>query len=186
MRLSGIALQALTLLSLVLLLGCATDSPTTNVEQDIAAIEEMFDARFEAFITAPDPAAQAEAYFEYVTDDAWWMPPGEPVVRGKEEIRTWVESFFRSFTLDVDEHRYETPEVGSTLAVRRFTAVGRYIPRSGGDPIPFSQKYIDVLRKQPDGSWKLSLHTWSTNDALPSIWDPHHELFFANLKAGNE
>ena len=42
--------------------------------------------------------------------------------------------------------------------------------KDGGEPVPFDQKYVDHLRKRPDGSWEIVLHMWSPNDTGPNIW----------------
>ena len=81
-----------------------------------------------------------------------------------------MKEFFGSYALDVDDWPMDVLEIGSQLAVRRFRSVGRYIPKAGGDPIPYDQKYVDHIRKKPDGSWEIVLHMWSPNDTRPNVW----------------
>ena len=159
--------SALTVI--VVLAGCASPQhPEPDVER--AAIESMFAARFQAFQKAPTPAEMADAYVRDVTEDAVWMPPNSPPVQGKEAVRAWAEDFFNNWVLQLDDTSSELPEIGGNVAVRRFTSTGVYIPRSGGESVPFDQKYVDVLRKDADGSWKLTLHMWSISNREPSIW----------------
>ena len=98
------------------------------------------------------------------------MPPNALPVEGKEAVEDWVREFFGSWELDVHDWPMENLEIGPQLAVRRFRSVGNYLPKSGGDPVPYDQKYVDHLRKKPDGSWEIVLHMWSPNSTGPNIW----------------
>ena len=49
-------------------------------------------------------------------------------------------------------------------------SVGFYIPKEGGEPVPYDQKYVDHLRRKADGSWEIFLHMWSPNDTMPNTW----------------
>ena len=152
------------------------ENPTMSKSDEISEIGEMFDYRFERFISANGPNEMSRVYVENVTEDAVWMPPGIPPVRGREATRSWVENFFSNFELIVEAHQYEEPVIGDGVAYRRFTATGRYVLKETGEEIEFDQKYMDYLKKV-DGKWYLSGHTWSSNNTKPSIWDPHHPLF---------
>ena len=35
--------------------------------------------------------------------------------------------------------------------------------KPGAKPVPYDGKYVTVLKKQPDGSWKIVLDMWNEN-----------------------
>jgi uncharacterized protein (TIGR02246 family) len=153
---------AAALLTLASTVGCSTPQADDR-EADRAAIASMYATRLETIQAAGTIDQILEAYVATLADDAVWMPPNSPAVVGKEAINSWARDFFSRYTLDVDSLPVEVLEVGNELAVRRFRSVGRYIPSDGGEPVPYDQKYVDILRRQPDGSWSIALHMWSSN-----------------------
>jgi ketosteroid isomerase-like protein len=112
----------------------------------------------------------ADAYVEDLTEDAVWMPQNAPPVRGKAAVHAWAEEFFGQYILEIDSQEVEPLQIGEKLAIRRFVSTGTYVERESSRRVPFDQKYIDVLEKQPDGSWKLTSHMWSSNNKEASIW----------------
>ena len=98
------------------------------------------------------------------------MPPNAMPVEGSEAVREWLKDFFGSYELDVHDWPMDVLEIGPELAVRRFRSVGNYIPKDGGEPIPYDQKYVDHLRKTSDGRWEIVLHMWSPNGTGPNVW----------------
>jgi ketosteroid isomerase-like protein len=133
-------------------------------------IQSMYEKRLERFQTAPTPAARADAYVADIVENAVWLPQNAPPLRGREAVRKWSSDFFTRWTLEIDSCEYEPMIIDEKIAVRRFTCSGTYIDRDDGRRIPFSQKYVDVLQMQPDRTWKLESHMWSSNDKQASIW----------------
>ena len=167
MKLSGV------LASVLLALGsavCCMTPQANNREADRAAILSMYATRLQTIQSAGTLDEILEAYVATVADDAVWMPPNSPAVAGKDAIRAWARDFFSRYALDVDSLPVEALEVGDRLAVRRYRSVGRYIPSDGGEPVPYDQKYVDVLRRGSTGSWEIALHMWSPNAAGRTIW----------------
>ncbi len=100
-----------------------------------------------------------------VADDVIFMLEGAPAVVGKPslmKVRWWFEQN------DVDEAvTDEEVMVEGGLAFLRGTGTGQATPRGGGEPSPIRSKYIWILKRQFDGSWKL----WrliSNSDTPPS------------------
>jgi ketosteroid isomerase-like protein len=139
--------------------------------QEAIEIQSMYASRFNSFQSASTPEAQADAYVLDVADDAVWMPQNAAPVRGKAAVRAYIEEFFRTYILETDSQVIESLDADGELASRRFMTDGTYVIRATGKRVAFDQKYIDVLKKQPDGSWKITLHMWSNNNSEPSIWD---------------
>lgn len=156
--------------ALILMTVAAATGFAQERQEDIE-IQDMYASRLASFQSASTPESQADAYVLDVTEDAVWMPQNAPPVRGKTAVHAYIEEFFRTYVLEIESQEIESLDAGSELAIRRFLTSGTYVVRETGERIPFDQKYIDVLKKQPDGSWKITLHMWSNNNTEPSIWD---------------
>jgi uncharacterized protein (TIGR02246 family) len=96
-----------------------------------------------------DAAGLAELY----ADDAVLLPPDHEPIRGRAAIRAFW-----------DQGTDEGLEV-SNLAVEANGnlgwLVGRYhLPATDEEPAD-SGKYVMCLKRQPDGSWKLTADIWN-------------------------
>jgi ketosteroid isomerase-like protein len=99
------------------------------------------------------------------------MPPKEAPVEGKKAILAWLSMYFDRHTSQPESAEIEKIEASGDLAFVHYHVIGSYTARATGKSIPYDQKCLDVLRRQPDGSWKVALHMWSSNNYLPSVWD---------------
>jgi ketosteroid isomerase-like protein len=117
-------------------------------DQDIRAIKgisEMF----------PDMVINKrfEALPEIYTPDALVMPPGHSPVAGLKEIEGFLDSFppltkFENFVDEIDGS-------GDVAYVRgRFRMV--MVPDPSADPVEEKGQYLEIRKKQPDGTWLLS------------------------------
>ena len=103
-----------------------------------------------------------------LTDDAVMLPPHEPSVSGKNAIRPWIaKAFFDPFKLQLDFH-FEEVEVLGEVAVARGPFKLSLTPKTGGSVIEDKGKFIDILRRQPDGSWKFARVIWNSDGPLPA------------------
>ncbi len=105
-----------------------------------------------------DAAAAAELY----TEDAKVLPPNLPMVTGKEAIRDFWE-----FAMDMGASANLEPAdlvVEGGLASERGVIT---ITMQAGTPQEKATKgkYVTVMRRGPDGSWKLVLDIWNSDPA---------------------
>ncbi len=138
--------------------GCA---PTTDVEADEAAIRETTNEWMNAA-----NARDVERLVDLYAADASLFPPNAPLVTGKEAIRT------------VWSQMVESPSVTSSLQTTKVEisssgdlaySVGTYEDTRNdpeGNPITDRGKWVTVLKKQPDGAWKIVADIW--NSDLPA------------------
>ena len=161
-------LASILLLSLGLTVACgpAPEQPEPAAEaaqqaEDVAALDAHVEA-FEAAANAGDAAALAALH----TDDAIRMPPNEPSVIGKEAITAWFQTRFEQFTQKLTLSS-EEGEVAGDWAFRRGTYTSAATPKAGGEPIQDDGKYLVIMQKQPDGSWKTFRAIWNSDNPLP-------------------
>jgi len=98
-----------------------------------------------------------ERWIALWTEDAIQMPPGAPSRVGKAEIRRAMQPLFeRSRTSKM----IIEPEEVRILGDRAYS-LGTYafevVPRQGGGRQVCSGKFLDILEKQVDGSWKIAI-----------------------------
>jgi ketosteroid isomerase-like protein len=92
------------------------------------------------------------------------MPPGEAAVAGKERIRTRNGGFLDQFKFDMGITNEEV-RVAGDWAFARGTYKASLIPKQGGAPVPINGKYMTILARQGDGSWKIHRDIFNSNVA---------------------
>lgn len=145
------------LITAFLLQGCQTKNNTTP-EADKERITAISAARAKAFNDWD--AAGIAVHF---TDDAQLMAPGKPALTGKEAVRQYYQSVFDEYHTQLESH-YEEVEVSGDLAYGRGFASVTLTPKNGGEPVVSTSKYLNILKKQPDGDWKTTHDIWNGNE----------------------
>ncbi len=145
--------------------GCSTTSPTgspahlnTAPPGDLAAIRKLF-AENAVALTAGDLAALAGIYEE----DAIELPPNSPALTGWEAIRSTLENGFKGIKVAATIKVVEV-SAAKSWAFARGTYRTVTTPEGGGQPTVATGNWLDILRRQPDGSWKIARSTWSSEE----------------------
>lgn len=146
------------LLLAALLAGCRVQAPSSpDPAADAAAITAMSKARAEAF--ARGDAAGIAVHF---TEDAVLMAPDAPAVTGPAAVQAYYQSIFDQYRTGL-ESRYDEVQVSGDLAYGRGFARVTLYPRAGGDSAVSTAKYLNILQRQPDGTWKTTHDIWNGN-----------------------
>jgi uncharacterized protein (TIGR02246 family) len=136
-------------------------APTGLSSEDQAGVRAV-DAEWAKAATAGNGDAIAALY----APDATLLPPGEPMVKGEAVKKYWVD--FTNGYSGPTELNTHSVEGSGNLAY----AVGTYREtltpkKAGAKPLPTAEgKYLEVLKRQDDGSWKIIYDMWSPN-AMP-------------------
>ena len=130
--------------------------PSTENEKKL--ITEISQARAKAF-----NEGNAAAIAIHFTEDALLMAPGKPSTSGKAAVQTYYQSIFDEYSTQLESH-YEEVEVSGNLAYGRGFAKVTLIPKKGGTPLVSTAKYLNILKKQPDGLWKTTHDIWNGNE----------------------
>ncbi len=154
--------------SMLTFAGCQTappPEPKRDVAADIAAISAIND-KVTAGFNSKDPAGVAAVY----ADDAIMMNPNQVAVEGKQAILAAYEAMAKetpgetAFTLIFTP--LETQVVGD-WAYQRGNYAATITPKSG-KPTELQFKYLNIYRRQADGSWKIYRDISNTNSPPPS------------------
>ncbi len=131
-------------------------------QQDISAITAVSKARAAAF--SKGDAAGIAIHF---TDDAMLMAPDKPAMQGREAVQSYYQSIFDEYVPGLNSY-YDEVEVSGDLAYGRGFAEVVLTPRQGGQTLRSTAKYINILKRQADGSWKTTHDIWNSNERVIS------------------
>lgn len=139
--------------------GGSDAAATASLSDEDKASVRAVDVEWARAAKAGDGAAIAALY----ASDATLLPPGEAMVKGEAAKKYWVDF----------ANGYSGPTELNTMAVEGgggvASAVGTYSmtltpKKAGAKPMPKEEgKYIEVLRRQDDGSWKIIYDIWNPN-----------------------
>lgn len=108
-------------------------------------------------------AANWSAVAATYTPDALLMPPNEPAVSGRDTIRQWFAAFPPIVSMDL-----EAKEVDGCCDIAYVR--GTYhlaISPPGAGTIHETGKYLEIKRKQADGSWLMLRDMFSSDAPAP-------------------
>jgi uncharacterized protein (TIGR02246 family) len=143
--------------------GGGSDAATASLsDEDKASVREV-DAQWARAAKAGDGEAIAALY----APDAILLPPGEPMVKGEAAKKYWVD-FTNSFSGPTELNTMAVEgggDVASAIGTYKMTLTPR---KTGAKPLPTDEgKYLEVLKRQDDGSWRIIYDMWSP-DAPPA------------------
>ena len=123
---------------------------TKNI--DVALIYELWDE----CATAAN-AGDLQRWISLWSDDGIQMAPDVPLRIGKEQIRDAMWAAFDLFdTRNMTIHMEEVRVLGD-WAYSYGTFTFEMTPKGGGKTTNCGGKFLDILVKQADGSWKIAI-----------------------------
>jgi uncharacterized protein (TIGR02246 family) len=138
----------------------AAAAPAGLSSEDQAGVRQV-DTEWAKAATVGNGDAIAALY----TSEATLLPPGEPIVTGEAVKKYWVD-FANGFSGPTELNTISV-EGNGDLAV----AVGTYSmtltpKKAGAKPLAKEEgKYMELLKRQDDGSWKIVHDIWNPNAA---------------------
>lgn len=121
---------------------------TRDAAADIRAMNVLRE-QFAVAYNSNDAAAVAAHY----ADDAILMLPNRPAIEGRQAIQAMFEAYFKEKATKIAHTPLET-QVAGDWAYERGNITETVTPKSG-KPMENSLKYLVILKRQPDGSWKV-------------------------------
>ncbi|UCC49881.1 MAG: DUF4440 domain-containing protein [Gemmatimonadota bacterium] len=127
-------------------------------DEDKAAIQNLLDELVQAEL-----ASDWEAVFAMYTENVVAMPANQPALEGLAAVREWFES--QSFT--VSDLAVTVGEIDGRgdLAYLRGTYTETFA-MGEEEPTEAQGKFVWILRKQADGSWRIAISI--SNSDLPA------------------
>ena len=123
------------------------------VEQELSEGTRKFSEAY----NRGDAAAAADHY----TEDAKLLPANREMVSGKRAIEEFWKTAMNAGVRRIDLEAAEVGYDGNMGYVRGVSTVT--IQPEGGREISDRGKYLVVLRRQADDSWKVALDIWNSD-----------------------
>ncbi|MGD2146356.1 MAG: SgcJ/EcaC family oxidoreductase [Anaerolineae bacterium] len=133
----------------------------TDAEHSLRCIEELHKRDM-----AASKARDTATLLSLCTDDCVMLPPGEDPIVGRDAIRASLEQDTvqeQDYRITEYVHKFEEVKVlgGWAYEWGIFSAAAE--PVRGGREIRSSGKILRILRRQPDGTWKVSRSIWNND-----------------------
>jgi ketosteroid isomerase-like protein len=137
--------------------------PGVIVEADVASIKASFDEWVRSYNAGDFDRIMSIFY----TENSIQMPSNESIRKGKEAILLGYQKERELNDEHCDSSVVEDVRMSGDLAVVQGIDKGTSTPRSGGEPVKYSLKWLIVLERQSDGTWKWIYEMWNDNNPLP-------------------
>jgi uncharacterized protein (TIGR02246 family) len=124
-------------------------------DKDVASIKAASEA-FSKAMLAKDAAAVARLY----TETASLLPPNDKAVAGRAALQAWLAGF-----PPVKEFKLTPVEIEGRgdLAYVRGTFALAVLPPGAPAAIKDTGKYVEIRRKQADGSWLIAVDIFNSD-----------------------
>ena len=138
---------------------CPALAADTKIEQ---ALRDL-DAQWSAAAAAKD----LDKTVSFYSDDAVVMPPNAPSATTKEAIRSaWKEMQAPGTAISWKASKVEVANAGDLAYVS-----GTYeytMKDASGKPVKDRGKYVEIFKKQADGTWKVVADIWNSDLPVPA------------------
>ncbi len=143
----------------ILLAGCAAEtSEQIDLEAERAAILEIW-PQYTSSLNSGD----IDSWISLWTDDGVQMPPNEPLLNGRDQIRTRNKAVLDRFIFDMRSINIEEVSIAGDWAFAWGTYSATLTPKEGSETIPIDGKYMTIFQKKSDGSWKIHRDIFNSN-----------------------
>jgi ketosteroid isomerase-like protein len=163
--------RVIAVLAMVLVVACSDGgehpSPDSTIRRssDLAAIDSLHAVDMRA-VLAGDTATLMSIW----TDDVVSLPPDKPIAVGRarnaEQLRAGMAES-RDYTPLEYVLEFQTTELLGNHAVEWGTYRGKAKSKVDNSVIAYSGKVMRVLRRSPNGSWRVA-RTMFTQEAAPA------------------
>jgi uncharacterized protein (TIGR02246 family) len=138
----------------------ATTAPLSAADQ--AAIR----ATDTAFVTAADAGDAAGLAALYLAD-ASLMPPNARAIQGREGIRKFWGAFADAYRINISVTAEEVEGRGDLAFSRGHYTLDLTPKAKGAAPAHDEGKFLEILRRQPDGTWRYAVDMYSSDLPAP-------------------
>lgn len=130
----------------------------SGTDDDVAGVKA-----FNQAYTNAQKTADVNAIASLWAPDAIMMPAGEPAVVGSRQIHAWLtrNQPDANVVISNDVSNWKDITVTGDYAFQWAQTFVNIRSRTGDAGVHMSGTALQVLKKQPDGSWKLYRSSWS-------------------------
>lgn len=137
--------------------GCQTGSQVENTSET-EEIRRISADRARAF-----NEGDAAGIARHFSDKCFLMLPGGQTRTDPSQVKAYYQSIFDRYLTEL-ESGYEDVRVDGNLAYGRGFAKVKLRDRLTGVETSSTAKYLNILERQPDGTWKTTHDIWNGNE----------------------
>lgn len=104
----------------------------------------------------------AEGIAKYFAEKCFLMAPGSIAKTNPRDVKAYYQSIFDQYHTSL-ESGYEDVKVDGNLAYGRGFARVKLKHKVTGEETSSTSKYLNILEKQPDGTWVTTHDIWNDN-----------------------
>jgi len=119
-------------------------------QADITTIKELYD-QYCSYANV----GELDNFLSIWDDNAIRMEPDNPSFIGKENVKKFFELSFGAFNINVATYGEIEIQILGDTAFSRGTYTLSLTPKEGGPKTTIDGKWLDILKRQADGSWKI-------------------------------
>jgi ketosteroid isomerase-like protein len=157
-------------LYVLVLLGCTSAPQQPPAQPDTRAADEAAVRKTDADWAASAQSKQVDAWVAFYSDDAVVLPPNDNAATSKDSIRKAVGALLALPGLSVNWRAAKVEVARSGDIAYTQGSYELTMKDSKGKPMADHGKYVEVWKKQSDGSWKCAVDMWSSD--LPAAPPP--------------
>lgn len=153
-----------------------------SLASDSRSVEEI--RKQDALWVKAAATKNPDAWIAFYAPDATVLPPNEPVLTTKAQIRESIAKFLALPNLKVT---WKPTKIEISRSGELGYAFGAYqlsYTNSSGDTVFDRGKNVEIWKKQPNGSWKCLVDTWNSSlsaDPLLSEWTGRYEAYLKTI-----
>lgn len=152
-------LPKITIIFLIIGLTCCDKQQSAQENAgDISEIKALSASRAKAF-----NEGNANSIAAAFTESAILMAPDMTSMVGREAVRGYYQRIFDQYKTEL-ESGYDEVRVSGNFAYGVGYAKVKLVPHNGGDTLVSTAKYINILKRQDDGSWLTTHDIWNANE----------------------
>jgi len=129
-----------------------------NMVSDVAKVHKLWDEYIDCMHTG-----DFERWMSLWIEDGIQMAPDAPRRVGAEQIREAMQPGFDLFIMSNTIINTEEVRILGDQAYSHGTYTYDMAPKEGGETMFISGKFLDILEKQVDGSWKIAIDCHNYN-----------------------
>lgn len=157
---------------------CAPAAPPVNDPADLAKITTLRNG----FVTAMN-SGDAAAFTNLYTPDGISMPNHDRTMTGRDAIVEGQKGIFGQVSIKAELAADETRTMGD-FGFDRGSYKMTLTPKAGGEPMVQEGRYLVLLQKQADGSWKVTRDIDNSTMPMPMPMPPPPPAAAEEMKPG--
>ena len=130
-------------------------APVATLDADTAAIRQLYRDWPRAI-----EAADAAQYITFLDDSVTLLMPGAARIRGIPEYQSVLIPLFQAARFRVALSPPTLLDVAGPWAYAQYEGEATTLSAAGADSFTMRNRYVDILRRQADGTWRVRLHSW--------------------------